>query len=95
MDHGTGDRFPYFAARQLVGWAASCWGELQAAHGWHGGLEAMPARLAFSWFFERLLDGRSDYARLDILTKLGDAEALHEMNEQEMATLVAAGGEIG
>jgi len=55
----------------------------------------MPARLAFSWFFERLLDGRSEYARLEILARLGDAEASREMNEQEMATLVAAGGEVG
>jgi len=55
----------------------------------------MPARLAFSWFFERLLDGRSEYARLEILARLGDDEARSEMNEQEMATLVAAGGEVG
>lgn len=58
----------------------------------------MPARLAFSWIYERLLDVNGAHAdidrRLEIDARLGDGEARHELNRREMALLEAAGAEF-
>jgi len=59
----------------------------------------MPARLAFPFVYEQLLAwtgaNRDDIKRLELDAALGDVEARHELNEQDLSALVAAGGEVG
>ena len=59
----------------------------------------MPARLAFPFVYEQLLDwtgaNRDEHKRLELDAALGDVESRHELNEQDLSALVAAGGEVG
>ena len=59
----------------------------------------MPARLAFPFIYEQLLAwtgaNRDETKRLELDAALGDMESRHELNEQDLSALVAAGGEVG
>lgn len=59
----------------------------------------MPARLAYSWFYERILDvtgARKDrWAWLRIDAALGDAEADEKLRGGELQFLATAGGDVG
>lgn len=95
MDHRAGDRFPYGAARQLLGWAANRWDELQETAGWDRPLEAMNARRAYRWLYARLVAPLDADTRLEVDALLGDANAEATLQRQRREAVLAMGGEFG
>jgi hypothetical protein len=94
VDRGAGIRFPYGAARQLAGWAAHRWDDLQEAAGWDRPLEAMSARRAYRWLYARLTAPLDDDTRLEVDALLGDANAEAEMQRRRRDAVLAMGGEF-
>ena len=95
MARRAGVRFPYDAARQLLGWAAWKWDELQEAAGWERPLEAMSARHGYAFLYGRLVAPLDTDGRLEVDAILGDADARAELDRRRLSTVAAMGVELG